>query len=66
MEVPVAQVVVLNKIKRFAPDFHRHIVKGKIQGQVVREGDTVLVYQVAETVPAGQVQVTEQTRIEFR
>lgn len=63
--VPEAQVVVLRKVKRLAPDFHRHILQGKIQGQTVQAGDRILVYEVEETVPPGPVWVTERTHLEF-
>ena len=66
MVLPEAEVVVLAKAKRFAPDFHRHILSGRIPGEVVRVGDTLLVYRVEETVPEGPVLVTPATRLEFR
>ncbi|HME54567.1 MAG TPA: hypothetical protein VKM55_20310 [Candidatus Lokiarchaeia archaeon] len=62
-----AELVIFTKIKRFAPDFHRHILKSKIENQVVKKGDKILVYEVSETVPADEpVKVTESTRLEFR
>ncbi len=61
-----AEVVVLKKIRRFAPDFHRHILKSRIMGQTIQKGTQVLVYNVEETQPAGVVRVTERTRLEFR
>jgi hypothetical protein len=64
--IPDAQVVVFTKIKRFAPDFHRHILKGKIMNQVVRSGEKILVYEVTETVPPGTVRVTQASHFEFR
>ncbi len=64
--IPDAQVVVFIKVKRFAPDFHRHILKGKVMGQVVRPGEKILVYEVAETVPPGTVRITQTSHIEFR
>ncbi|WP_292492564.1 hypothetical protein [Methanoculleus sp. 10] len=66
MQVPDARVVVFARTKRFAPDFHRHILRGKIVGQTVRPGDRVLVYEVAETIPEGAVRVTRSTLLEFR
>ncbi|MDD3932684.1 hypothetical protein [Methanoculleus sp. UBA303] len=66
MQVPDARVIVFTRARRFAPDFHRHILRGKIVGQTVRPGDRVLVYEVAETVPEGAVRVTRSTRFEFR
>ncbi len=65
-EIPEAQVVVLTKTKKFAPDFHRHILRSKVQGQVVGAGDRILVYLIKETVPAGRVKVVESTNLEFR
>jgi len=64
--LPEAQVVVLRKVKRLAPDFHRHILKGKIVGQELKKGQRILVYEVVETVPSGLVRVTEKTQLEFR
>ncbi|MDI6867820.1 hypothetical protein [Methanoculleus sp.] len=66
MQVPDARVVVFSRTKRLAPDFHRHILRGKVMGQTVRPGDRILVYEVAETVPSGTVRVTRSTLLEFR
>jgi nucleotide-binding universal stress UspA family protein len=63
---PVADRVVLRKVRRFAPDCHRHIVKSRITGQTLQKGDRVLVYEVEETQPAGKVRVTDHTSLEFR
>jgi hypothetical protein len=65
-DIAEAEVVVLKKIKRMAPNFHQHIVKSKIQGNVVSSGDKILVYEVLETVPPQKVRVTENTILEFR
>jgi nucleotide-binding universal stress UspA family protein len=65
-EMPEAEVVIMHKAKRFAPDFHRHMLRGRIQGQIVKAGDRILIYEVDETVPPGPVQVTERTRLEVR
>ncbi len=65
-DMPEAQVVVLRKVKRLAPGFHRHILLGRIRGRTVQEGDRILVYKVEETTPPGPVLVTERTRLEFR
>jgi nucleotide-binding universal stress UspA family protein len=61
-----ADLVVMKKIRRFAPDFHRNIVGPKLIGRVVRKGDRVMMYEVVETAPPGPVLVLEQTRVEFR
>ena len=66
MPLPDAEVVVLRKLRRFAPDFHRHILAGRLPGQAVRAGDVALVYRVEETVPDGPVLVTSDTHLEFR
>ncbi len=58
--------VTFRKLKRFAPDFHRHILKNRIQGRVVSVGDRILVYEVVETVPPGPVTITGETVFEFR
>jgi hypothetical protein len=64
-ELPEAQVVVLRKMKKLAPEFHRHIAASQVRGRVVRQGDQVLIYEVAETIPEGRVLVAESTRFEF-
>jgi hypothetical protein len=61
-----ADRVVLKKMNRFAPDFHRHILKSRITGQMVQKGDRVLIYEVMETHPPGNVRVTDRTSLEFR
>lgn len=60
------EVVVLRKFKRLAPDFHRHMLPGKLRGQEVKKGDRFLAYEVEETIPPGPVVVTEFTRLEVR
>lgn len=65
-DVPEAEIVVLVKKKRMAPNFHQHILKSKIQGQIINAGEKVLVYEVLETVPPKKVRVTEKTILEFR
>lgn len=62
----VAEVVVLRKVKKLAPDFHRHILRSKILGQEVGVGDKLLVYEVVETHPEGRVKIGENTRVEFK
>jgi nucleotide-binding universal stress UspA family protein len=65
-EISEAQIIVFKKIKRMAPDFHKHILKSKIQNQVLKAGDKALVYEVLETIPPGTVRVTERTLVEFK
>lgn len=64
--VSEAEIIVLKKIKRMAPDFHKHIVKSKIQDQILNVGENFMVYQVVETVPSETVKVTDKTLIEFK
>jgi len=64
-ELPAALELRLRKIKPLAPPFHEHIVRGKLRGKVVRQGDRAVVYDVVETVPAGPVVVTEETDFHF-
>lgn len=66
VEIPDARVVVFTLTRRFAPGFHRHILRGKVMGEIVSPGDRILVYEVAETVPEGAVRVTQSTHLEFR
>ncbi len=63
---PDADRVVLKKVKRFAPDFHRHILRSRLEGQPIQRGDRILVYEVEETYPSGVVRITEHTSLEFR
>lgn len=60
-----ADRVVFKKVKRFAPDFHQHIVKSQVVGNAIKAGDKMLVYEVNETVPEGRVLVTGSTVFEF-
>ncbi len=66
MTIPDAEVAVFRKVKRFAPDFHRHILRGRVMGQSVQAGDRILVYEVEETVPSGPVRIGQKTYLEFR
>lgn len=65
MQLPEADVVVLRKVKRLAPDFHQHIVSSQMRGNMVQQGDRLLVYKVDKTVPNGPVMVSERTLVEF-
>jgi nucleotide-binding universal stress UspA family protein len=66
LTIPDAEMIVLKKIKRFAPDFHRHILKSRIIGQEIKNGDRIMVYEVEDTRPSGTVRVTDRTSLEFR
>ncbi len=63
--IPEAQEVLLKKTKPLAPAFHRHIAKSKMIGKPCRSGDTVVIYKVISTEPAGEVIVTDRTVIRF-
>lgn len=65
MTYPDAREITLRKRKKMAPDFHRHIAKGRLVGHTCAVGDVVVVYTVVETVPAGRVAVTGETVIKF-
>ena len=63
--VAEAQRVVLRKINRRAPQFISNLVRSRLVGHQVEQGQRILVYQVAFTEPPGTVEVTPQTVIEF-
>jgi hypothetical protein len=63
--VDQAQRVVLRKINRRAPGFISHLVRSRLIGHQVEVGQRIVAYQVAFTVPAGLVEVTDGTIIEF-
>jgi hypothetical protein len=65
MTCPDAREITLRKRKRFAPDFHRHIAKSRLEGHTCAVGDVVIVYTVVDTVPEGRVAVTGDTVINF-
>ena len=64
-DAPEAQDVMLRKLSRLAPPFHRHIAPGKLLGKTCRVGDHVVVYQVTATTPPGRVRVTDKTVLHF-
>ncbi len=63
--VPQASRVVLRRVNRRAPGFISNLVKSRLVGRQVEAGQQILVFQVAFTVPAGLVEVTPATTIEF-
>jgi hypothetical protein len=64
-DAPDAQEVLLRKVRPLAPPFHRHIARARMMDTCVRAGDRVVVYEVAATVPAGEVRVTAATVLRF-
>ncbi|HEY6538497.1 MAG TPA: hypothetical protein VI138_05580 [Candidatus Dormibacteraeota bacterium] len=63
--VDQAERVVLRKVNRRAPRFISHLVRARLVGHQVEVGQRILAFQVAFTVPAGLVEVTDGTVIEF-
>ncbi|MHB1576919.1 MAG: hypothetical protein ACYCX9_10505 [Candidatus Dormibacteria bacterium] len=63
--VPQAARVVLRRVNRRAPAFISNLVKSRLIGHQVEVGQKIVVFQVAFTVPAGLVEVTSATVIEF-
>lgn len=64
-QLPEARDVTLRKLKPLAPNFHRHIARGKLLGKSCRVGDRVVVYEITATQPGGQVQVSPSTVLHF-
>ena len=64
-EIPEAREITLRKFKQMAPPFHQHIARNKLCGNTCRVGDFVVVYEVVDTIPPGQVTVTEETLLHF-
>lgn len=56
---------MLRKVNRRAPKFIKHLVRSRLIGHQVEVGQSILVFQVAFTVPGGLVEVTDRTIIEF-
>jgi hypothetical protein len=63
--VPAAESVTLRNRKPLAPPFHRHIAKSKLMHQTCRVGDSVLIYDIVATEPAGDVHVNPATQFLF-
>ena len=61
-----ANLIIFKKIKKLAPNFHRHILQSKIIGQVVNVGEKILVYEVLEIRPVSPALVTKNTILEFK
>ncbi len=64
-EPPEAQEVTLRKLRPLAPPFHRHIARSKLVGKTCKSGDRIVIYEVAATVPDGEVLVTRDTILHF-
>ena len=64
-ELPLAREIRLRKTKPLAPPFHQHIARSKLTGGKWMKGDRIVVYEIVETIPAGQVIVTKETILHF-
>jgi nucleotide-binding universal stress UspA family protein len=64
--IPIAQKITFHKVKRLAPNFHRNILKSKIRGEILEEGQKILVYEVKKIWPQSPALVTEDTELEFK
>jgi predicted HAD superfamily phosphohydrolase YqeG len=64
---PTAQAIsiTLRSRKPLAPAFHRHIAKSKLMDKTCRVGDSVVIYDIVATDPAGIVKVTRETEFQF-
>lgn len=64
-ETVTAREISLKKTKAFAPPFHHHMAKKKLLNNTWQKGDMVIIYEIVNTVPEGQVLVTGDTIIHF-
>jgi hypothetical protein len=64
-QIPKAEEVTFFKTKKFAPNFHKNILKSKIMGEILEEDQNILVYKVKKILPQSPALVTEDTRLEF-
>ena len=64
-EILEAEKIIFRKVKRLAPSFHQNILKSKILGEVLENGQKILVYKVKEIFPQSPALITEKTVIEF-
>ena len=63
--IPEADSITLRSRKPFAPPFHRHIAKGKLMDKTCQAGESVIIYDIIATEPAGEVRVTRTTLFQF-
>lgn len=64
-DVLEAESITLRNRKPLAPPFHRHIAKSKLMNQACQVGDTVLIYDIIATEPAGMVHINPATQFLF-
>ncbi|MFX1480629.1 MAG: universal stress protein [Promethearchaeota archaeon] len=60
-----AEQVTFHKTKRLAPNFHKNILISKIKGEILEEGQNILVYEVKKILPKSPGLVTEDTELKF-
>lgn len=64
-ETVIAKEISLKKTKAFAPPFHHHIARKKLMNEKWQKGDQIIIYEIVNTIPEGQVLVTGDTVINF-
>ena len=60
-----AESITLRNRKPLAPPFHRHIAKSRLMDKTCRAGQSVIIYDIIDTEPDGEVRVTRKTRFQF-
>jgi hypothetical protein len=60
-----AESITLRNRKPLAPPFHRHIAKSKLMDKTCQVGQSVVIYDIVATEPAGEVRVTHKTHFQF-
>ena len=61
----IAKEISLKKTKTFAPPFHHHMARKKLLNEKWQKGDKVIIYEIVNTIPEGEVFVTQDTIIHF-
>ena len=66
MDAPaIAREINLKKTKTLAPPFHHHMARKKLLNEKWQKGDKVIIYEIVNTIPEGEVFVTQDTIIHF-
>ena len=60
-----AESITLRNRKPLAPPFHRHIAKSRLMDKTCQVGQSVIIYDIVATEPAGEVRVTRKTHFQF-
>ena len=60
-----AESITLRNRKPLAPPFHRHIAKSRLMDKTCQVGQSVIIYDIIDTEPAGEVRVTRKTHFQF-